>query len=67
MTRCTARSRAAGTSATEYQTPDGEARRDDEHFTYVAAWEYQGDGRPALLHKEPLEFENVQLSTRSYK
>ena len=52
---------------TEYQTPDGEARRDDEHFTYVAAWEYQGDGRPALLHKEPLEFENVHLSTRSYK
>jgi len=52
---------------TEYQTPDGEARRDDEHFTYVAAWEYQGDGKPARLHKEPLVFENVHLSTRSYK
>jgi succinate dehydrogenase / fumarate reductase flavoprotein subunit len=52
---------------TEHQTPDGEARRDDEHFTYVAAWEYQGEGKPALLHKEPLEFENVHLSTRSYK
>ncbi|MFI5210204.1 MAG: FAD-binding protein, partial [Gemmatimonadales bacterium] len=52
---------------TEYQTPDGEARRDDEHFTYVAAWEYQGEGKPALLHKEALEFENVHLSTRSYK
>jgi len=52
---------------TEYQTPDGEARRDDEHFAYVAAWEYQGEGKPALMHKEPLEFENVHLSTRSYK
>jgi succinate dehydrogenase / fumarate reductase flavoprotein subunit len=52
---------------TEYQTADGEARRDDERFAYVAAWEYQGEGKPALLHKEPLEFENVHLSTRSYK
>jgi succinate dehydrogenase / fumarate reductase flavoprotein subunit len=52
---------------TEYQTEDGEARRDDERFCYVAAWEYQGDGKPPKLHKEPLEFENVHLSTRSYK
>jgi succinate dehydrogenase / fumarate reductase flavoprotein subunit len=52
---------------TEYQTPDGEARRDDERFTYVAAWEFQGEGKPARLHREPLEFENVHLSTRSYK
>jgi succinate dehydrogenase / fumarate reductase flavoprotein subunit len=52
---------------TEYQTPDGEARRDDENFCYVAAWEYQGDDRAPALHKEPLTFENVKLSTRSYK
>ncbi|MGH7690301.1 MAG: FAD-binding protein, partial [Gemmatimonadaceae bacterium] len=52
---------------TEYQTPDGEARRDDEHFAYVAAWEFQGVGAPPVLHKEPLEFENVHLATRSYK
>ncbi|HTS89619.1 MAG TPA: fumarate reductase/succinate dehydrogenase flavoprotein subunit [Gemmatimonadales bacterium] len=51
----------------EYQTADGEARRDDEHFCYVAAWEYRGEGQAAVLHKEPLEFENVHLSTRSYK
>jgi succinate dehydrogenase / fumarate reductase flavoprotein subunit len=52
---------------TEYQTADGEARRDDEDFCYVAAWEYQGPGRAPVLHKEPLVFENVHLSTRSYK
>jgi succinate dehydrogenase / fumarate reductase flavoprotein subunit len=51
----------------EYQTADGEARRDDERFCYSAAWEYQGTERPPLLHKEALEFENVHLSTRSYK
>ena len=51
----------------EYQTEDGEALRDDERFCYVAAWQHQGDGRPPLVHKEPLEFENVHLSTRSYK
>lgn len=51
----------------EHQTPDGEAMRDDEHFAYVAAWEYQGDGKPPVLNKEPLEFENVHLATRSYK
>ena len=52
---------------TEYQTPDGEARRDDARFTHVAAWEYAGDDRPPVRHVEPLEFENVQLATRSYK
>jgi succinate dehydrogenase / fumarate reductase flavoprotein subunit len=52
---------------TEHQTPDGEAKRDDERFCYVAAWEYAGDGRPPVLHKEPLVFENVHLTTRSYK
>jgi len=51
----------------EYQTEDGEARRDDEHFAYVAAWEFQGEGKPPLLHKEPLQYEEVQLATRSYK
>jgi succinate dehydrogenase / fumarate reductase flavoprotein subunit len=51
----------------EHQTPDGEARRDDENYCYVAAWEYRGEGAAPRLHKEPLEFENVHLSTRSYK
>ena len=52
---------------TEYQTEDGEAKRDDERFAYVAAWEYAGEGKPPILNKEPLTFENVHLSTRSYK
>jgi len=52
---------------TEHQTPDGEARRDDDRFAYVAAWEYGGASAPPILHREPLVFENVQLSTRSYK
>ncbi len=51
----------------EHQTPDGEALRNDKDFAYVAAWEYAGDGKAPVLHKEPLEFENVALSTRSYK
>jgi succinate dehydrogenase / fumarate reductase flavoprotein subunit len=51
----------------EYQTEDGEARRDDSRFCYAAAWEYQGTEKAPLLHKEPLEFENVHLTTRSYK
>ncbi len=51
----------------EYRTPEGEALRDDERFSYVAAWEYTGDlGRPRL-HKEPLKFEHVQPGQRSYK
>ena len=52
---------------TEHQTPDGEALRDDEHFAYVAAWEFTGEGKPPVLHKEPLEFEEVHFSQRSYK
>ena len=52
---------------TEYQTPDGEAKRDDENFAYVAAWEYQGAGKAAALHKESLVYEDVHMSTRSYK
>lgn len=51
----------------EYQTPEGEALRDDANYTYVAAWEYQGEGQPAKLHKEELKFERVQASQRSYK
>jgi succinate dehydrogenase flavoprotein subunit len=51
----------------EYQTPDGEALRDDEHFAYVAAWEYAGEGRPPILNKETLDFEYVHLAQRSYK
>jgi succinate dehydrogenase / fumarate reductase flavoprotein subunit len=51
----------------EYQTEEGEALRDDENFTYVAAWEYQGKENPEVLHKETLEFENVKLTQRSYK
>jgi len=51
----------------EYQTPDGEALRDDARFAYVAAWEYAGEGKAPVLHKEPLHFENVALSQRSYK
>ncbi|TAN43050.1 MAG: fumarate reductase/succinate dehydrogenase flavoprotein subunit [Nitrospirae bacterium] len=52
---------------TEYQMPDGEAKRDDENFRYVAAWEFRGEGKGPELHKEPLEFENVHLAVRSYK
>jgi succinate dehydrogenase / fumarate reductase flavoprotein subunit len=51
----------------EFQTPDGEAQRDDENFSYVAAWEYQGADKPPVLHKEPLTYEEVHMSTRSYK
>jgi len=51
----------------EYQTPEGEALRDDQHYSYVAAWEYQGLGNAPALHKEPLEFEYVHPSQRSYK
>jgi succinate dehydrogenase / fumarate reductase flavoprotein subunit len=51
----------------ESQTPEGEAKRDDEKFSHVAAWEFQGEGKDAALHKEPLAFENVHLAQRSYK
>jgi succinate dehydrogenase / fumarate reductase, flavoprotein subunit len=52
---------------TEYQTPDGEAQRDDERFAHVAVWEYKGDNVEPVRHIEPLTFENVKLATRSYK
>jgi succinate dehydrogenase / fumarate reductase flavoprotein subunit len=51
----------------ESQTEEGEAQRDDEHFSHVSAWEFKGVGTPPVMHKEPLEFENVHLSQRSYK
>ena len=51
----------------EYQTPEGEAKRDDDNFCYVAAWEYKGEDKKPALHKEPLKFENVKLTQRSYK
>lgn len=51
----------------ESQTPDGEALRKDDEFAYVAAWEYTGDNKPEVLHKEELLFENVKLTQRSYK
>jgi succinate dehydrogenase / fumarate reductase flavoprotein subunit len=51
----------------EYQTEEGEARRDDANFSHVAAWEYAGAGKPEVLNKEPLVFENVHLQQRSYK
>jgi succinate dehydrogenase / fumarate reductase flavoprotein subunit len=51
----------------EYQTPEGEAARDDVNFAYAAAWGFQGVGQPPVLHKEPLTFEYVHPSQRSYK
>lgn len=51
----------------EYQYPDGEAKRDDENFCYAAAWEYTGDFAKPILNKEQLTFEEVHLSVRSYK
>ena len=51
----------------EYQTPDGEAKRDDEHFCHVAAWEYAGPDKQPVRHSEPLDFEVVKLAVRSYK
>jgi succinate dehydrogenase / fumarate reductase flavoprotein subunit len=51
----------------ESQTPEGEAKRDDERYSYVAAWEFKGETQPHVLHKEALSFENVKLAQRSYK
>ena len=51
----------------ESQTPEGEALRDDERFAYVAAWQYDGTGRPEIMNKETLDFEYVHLAQRSYK
>ncbi|MCG8552958.1 MAG: fumarate reductase/succinate dehydrogenase flavoprotein subunit, partial [Desulfobacterales bacterium] len=51
----------------ESQTEENEAKRDDENFCHVSAWEYAGEGKDPILNKEPLVFENVKLTTRSYK
>ncbi len=58
---------AGGHLREEHQTPDGEALRDDEHFAFVGAWEWKGPGAAPELHREPLQFEAVSLSQRSYK
>ena len=52
---------------TEHQTGEGEDLRNDDQFSYVAAWEHRGVGNASELHKEILEFDNVHLATRSYK
>jgi succinate dehydrogenase / fumarate reductase flavoprotein subunit len=51
----------------EYQHPDGECKRDDEHYAHVAAWEYQGEGKTPLRNTEPLNYEFTKMSVRSYK
>ena len=51
----------------EFQTEEGEAQRDDENFTHVSVWEYDGLDNEPKFHKEPLTFEHVELSQRSYK
>jgi succinate dehydrogenase / fumarate reductase flavoprotein subunit len=50
-----------------FQTEEGEALRDDDNFSYAAAWEFTDTGKEPVLHKEPLVFENVKLAQRSYK
>jgi succinate dehydrogenase / fumarate reductase flavoprotein subunit len=61
------RESCGGHFRTEFQYEDGEAKRDDENFSFVGAWEYQGADKPPVLHKEPLIYEEVKMSTRSYK
>ncbi len=51
----------------EMQTEEGETKRDDEHFMYVSAWEFKGEGNEPALHKEPLKYENIKIATRNYK
>ncbi len=51
----------------EHQTEDGEAVRDDDDYSYVSVWEFQGDNKPPIKHREELEFMEVQMTTRSYK
>jgi succinate dehydrogenase / fumarate reductase flavoprotein subunit len=58
---------AGGHFRVEHETEDGEARRNDEEYAHVAVWEHTGDSSAPRLHREPLRFENVPLSQRSYK
>jgi succinate dehydrogenase / fumarate reductase flavoprotein subunit len=61
------RESCGGHFRTEFQTEEGEARRDDEHFAFVAAWEYTGPDQEPRLHREPLTFAEAALATRSYR
>jgi succinate dehydrogenase / fumarate reductase flavoprotein subunit len=63
----TRRESCGGHFRTDFQTEEGEARRDDEHFAFVAAWEFQGLDKTPILHKEPLVYEEVKMLQRSYK
>ncbi len=58
---------AGGHFREEHQTPEGEAKRNDKDFMYVAAWEYTGDDKEPVLNKEPLIYENIEVKTRNYK
>ena len=58
---------AGGHFRVEYQTADGEAKRNDDDFLYVSAWQFKGDNAAPELHKAPLVYEEVKLATRSYK
>jgi len=58
---------AGGHFREEHQTPEGEAKRNDKDFMYVAAWEYTGDDKEPILNKEPLIYENIEVKTRNYK
>ena len=51
----------------EHQYPDGECKRDDENFAHVAGWEWQGEGKQQIRNVEPLNYETVKMSVRSYK
>ena len=51
----------------EHQTSEGEAKRNDDNFSYVSAWEHKGEEKPPQLHKEPLVYEEVKMTQRSYK
>jgi succinate dehydrogenase / fumarate reductase, flavoprotein subunit len=63
----TRRESCGGHFRTEFQTPDGEALRDDAGFSFVSAWEYQGADKPPVLHQEPLIYEELHMTQRSYK
>ena len=63
----TRRESCGGHFREEFQTPEGEAQRDDANFSFVSAWEYRGPDSAPLLQKEPLVYEEVHMSQRSYK
>ena len=51
----------------EHQTPEGEAKRNDDDFKFVGAWEYKGENEAPVLHKEPLVYESIEVKQRDYK